>query len=525
MVQISINAIFDEGHEQIDRALLNACSEKGQLYRKSLLKDRWIVLIATGPELSKVEQYLHYVDQLGIGMLFLVETKSNPLVNELERQRPQRVTHIPVDLTNRPSLLEDVVNAVEDTVWRYHYDNDQCIPNQIGNSQKGLISALYTLWDDAVSLAARVQKRLGFFGDSAEVVDRCHDKLLARLALNAGGIPGPRSVRLTSLDDATSLCKDLRFPIIVKPINGAASIGVRTVSSHDELINNFERYQAELQRNYAMDDLMGLTFDDAIGQDTSILYRSTFVAEEFIGGKEYDCDIIISRGEMVYGNINEDWAFKEGWMCERGMHHPASLPKPEYEELLRAAYRYAILLGCNQGVYHVEMKWDPEYGPQLIECNPRMGGAGCWNLHRNCWNVDLIEESVYAFMDLPSRPIRIEEPLGMGISHYLFCDQSGILREDLREYNEDFPRACAKQCFIVDSLGLNMRKGERVEGWTGDLYPTHLGRIELFIRREDFEVYCGPSDSATSDNLLTMGKSLRRLIKIPLENGDTVDEL
>jgi len=232
-----------------------------------------------------------------------------------------------------------------------------------------------------------------------------------------------------------------------------------------------------------------------------------FCAEEYISGREFDVDILIQDGKALYGNIGQDWQFREEWMVERGMHHPASENDENYKRIVSEATRFAIMLGCLNGQYHVEVKDDPNLGVQLIECNPRMGGGPVWNFHSWVWNVDLLVEGAFVYLGIPCRPIKIEQPLGLSMSLFLFSDKCGTLIQDIVEVNDELKNHKYLKFFEA------AKKGDEVRGWLGSKYPSHLGRIDLFIPRED-ELY---------ERGIEWGLHQRARIIIPLDSGNHCD--
>jgi len=489
------------GRVDIDRNGVGAFTGDKSHDVSNELIDRWVAIVTCGFELTKCDQYVHMAKNLGL-KIFIIDEPSNEVAKHLESL--SLAHHVPVDLKNDRNLVQRVVEALELKVYQVYDAGERPNTNYIANG--GLISGCFTIWDDGVCLASRVQRALGLCGDTPDVIDTCHNKRQSREKLEQCGIQGPKSVLVRNCSDIETHCKEMRYPIVIKPVNGAASIGVNKIYTLEELKNKFPTILNELKQIYDEDELMGLTFDDSVLSTTDDLF--SFCVEEFIDGPEYDIDIVYQNGVALYANIGQDWNYKSGWFCERGMHHPAQVPENQYQKLINFATRYGNTLGCTTGVYHIEMKDDPLLGPQLIECNPRMGGGPVWNFHLKCWGVDLIKETANCFIGLPCQINVPKEPIGISISLLLFSDKSGILGRDVEGANTKIVHDPYTIFFSCPG-----KSGTEVRGWLGDQFPSHLGRVDFFI----------PKDDVLFPTAIEWGLSQRSQIIVPFEDGDHRD--
>ena len=97
--------------------------------------------------------------------------------------------------------------------------------------------------------------KIKFIGPPADAIDLMGDKLRARAAMKAAGVPivpGSEGA-LNSLTEAKKLAKEIGFPVILKAAAGGGGKGMRVANSEKELENFFETVQNEA-RNYFNDD-------------------------------------------------------------------------------------------------------------------------------------------------------------------------------------------------------------------------------------------------------------------------------
>ncbi len=101
--------------------------------------------------------------------------------------------------------------------------------------RKAGIRGIVPCWEFLTPLATRLAAALGLPGHLPARADACRNKRLMAEAFAAHGVPSPRT--LTAPDHATLsrriAAAGLRFPLVVKPAENAASIGVSVVRSAD----------------------------------------------------------------------------------------------------------------------------------------------------------------------------------------------------------------------------------------------------------------------------------------------------
>src|SRR5262249_24067336 len=134
-------------------------------------------------------------------------------------------------------------------------------------------------WDEARILqSAKVAAALGLPGGDPDMVMRCRDKHQTRTALAAAGVPQPRSVMVSSVDDALAAAAMIGYPVGLKPRAMAASLGVVRVDTPEELAARF-------------------TF----ARDTHVpgaWHYDVVLVEEYATGPEISFDAAVHRGTV-----------------------------------------------------------------------------------------------------------------------------------------------------------------------------------------------------------------------------------
>jgi acetyl-CoA carboxylase biotin carboxylase subunit len=111
------------------------------------------------------------------------------------------------------------------------------------------------LSENAEFARACAKAKITFVGPTPDAIDLMGDKLRARAAMKAAGVPTvPGSEgALKSLDEAKKLAAQIGFPVILKAAAGGGGKGMRVANSAQELESFYESVRREAQ-NYFNDD-------------------------------------------------------------------------------------------------------------------------------------------------------------------------------------------------------------------------------------------------------------------------------
>ena len=210
-------------------------------------------------------------------------------------------------------------------------------------------------YDEALILpAAHVAAALGLPGMAPEAVERCRDKRKTRATLAAAGLPQPRSVAVSSIDEARSVATSIGYPLVLKPRALGASQGVIKVDDISQLEAAFRVASSASYPGvptYAEGVLVEAYLD---GPEISIdgfsvdgTYHPLFLARKQVGLAPY----FEETGHMVTAG--------DELLADAGLR-----------DHLSAAHR---ALGIHHGITHTEVRLTSR-GPCIVEVNGRLGG-------------------------------------------------------------------------------------------------------------------------------------------------------
>ncbi|KAJ7841878.1 ATP-grasp domain-containing protein [Mycena olivaceomarginata] len=167
----------------------------------------------------------------------------------------------------------------------------------------------------------------------------------------------------------------VNYPAIVKPVSGYLSEGVARVSNDAELLAS-------------------------VGRIDTKRHGRAFIVETYIDGPEFDANIVLCEGEMLFFELVDDFpsagdkagAGAEGTFFETSEFTPSNLPDSEREMVKRSLHKTLLGLGFTWGLFHVEgrvkdsaMEFRAEESG-IVDLRPRLSGT---EVNPSCFLVEI----------------------------------------------------------------------------------------------------------------------------------------
>ncbi len=217
-----------------------------------------------------------------------------------------------------------------------------------------------------IATAAALAARFGLAGPDAASVRAARDKSRQREVLAAGGVPAPAFRAVSSASEAVAAAREIGFPVVVKPVDGSGSAGVRACAGEAEV----EAHAAPL---FA-----------AGGEETRLL------VESYVVGPEFSVEVFSGR---VIG-ITRKHLGEAPFFVEAGHDYPAAVPAAVADALVDSVTRGTALLGLGWGPLHWELRVTEDGRAVPMEVNPRLAGGFIPELVRHAQGIDLIRETL-----------------------------------------------------------------------------------------------------------------------------------
>jgi biotin carboxylase len=261
------------------------------------------------------------------------------------------------------------------------------------------IVGVLSLTEPGLLPSAQVNERLGIPDNPVDVVRRIVDKnsmrqWLAReerFAVPARLVHTPAELR--------EFADRYGLPVIVKPVDGAASEGVRIISAVTDLA-------------------------DTPGPDGSPL-----LVEKFLSGREFSVEAVSLDGRHTIVGITEKAVSgrSPNRFVEVGHRFPAPLADEEEKEIRSFVEAFLDLLGLRRGLSHTEVMLG-DGGPAIIETHSRNGGDHITDLVLLATGFDMLDFAITSrsghTTQLPATPT---PQRGAAIRY--FTPPPGVVRE------------------------------------------------------------------------------------------------
>lgn len=245
-----------------------------------------------------------------------------------------------------------------------HQTDDNYIDAILKICEDNEIDAIIPLNDWEVPKLAHHEEefdKLGvkLFIPPTDVVKKARDKAKYEETLGEFGVKAPKAF-LTVEEAVQGLDKgEVKFPLIVKPRNGSASVGIEIVNSVEELES---AYRLSIQK----------IKDSPIAKDAEYDVEHNIMVEEVIDGEKYSLDIV----NDLDGNFLTAFARKQ--LAMRGGDVDRTITSHK-DEILNLGRKIGINLK-HRGYLNTDVFFDgKDY--YVIDMNPRFGGGYAFTHH------------------------------------------------------------------------------------------------------------------------------------------------
>lgn len=265
------------------------------------------------------------------------------------------------------------------------------------------VAGVLTSSEYYVPTAAALAYRLGLPGPSADAVRACRDKAEQRRALTGAGVGSADFAAVSEVTGALAAARSIGLPVVVKPVQGSGSLGVRLCTDLDEVAEHAG------------------TLLSATVNERGITAPGRILVEEYLTGPEFSVEVFGTEAVVtVAKHVGPLPAF-----VETGHDVPAALTGEQEIALRETAVRAVRALGLGWGAAHVELRLTGTRTAQVIEVNPRLAGGMIPELVRRACGIDLVRAQVLAA--LGAAPELERTGHARASIRFLTCDRDGIL--------------------------------------------------------------------------------------------------
>jgi len=141
------------------------------------------------------------------------------------------------------------------------------------------------------------------------------------------------------------------FPAFLKPVFGVQATFAAKVSDEDELIDTLRDFQARIDTEH----------------HPIYHYGRQMILESLMKGSEVQLELLLLEGEVVSHSFSSEYSERRDILS-----FPPALPPKAQDQLLELATETVKAIKLTHGVVHIELFYDRELGPQVVEVNNRL---------------------------------------------------------------------------------------------------------------------------------------------------------
>lgn len=242
--------------------------------------------------------------------------------------------------------------------------------------QRRPFDAVLSLTESGLILAAELSELIGIEATSVDAVSLLRDKVAMREKLSSDDRLAVRSWPVPSEDALAAILASEQAPVIVKPAQGTASVGVALVRDLVDVADAWNLMCAESD--------------------------GPWIAEEFLSGPEYSVEVFSHDGEHRIVAITEKHTDPDSFV-ELAHIVPARLAEHDAQAISEQVRLFLSQIGIRTGPSHTEVKLTGS-GPRVIESHNRIGGDKIRELVRRATGVDLLDLTIDAAIGAVSLP-------------------------------------------------------------------------------------------------------------------------
>lgn len=243
-----------------------------------------------------------------------------------------------------------------------------------GNSIEGVTSTS----EYYIQMASKIAQYLKLLGAHYTAIRNCRNKYMQYKILKENGFNIPQTNVIEDQEQISDKLLDMEFPVVIKPIEGSGSVGVRLCGNYSEC---FDLITHMLSKN---ENERGIKVDNRV------------LIEQFILGEEYSGEVF--DGKLI--GITKKHLGELPFFVETGHDFPALLENQLYKKIKKTITEAVMTLNLSWGPCHVEFKiLDDKI--IFIEVNPRLAGGFIPEIVKMSTGIDLIDIHLRKILRLP----------------------------------------------------------------------------------------------------------------------------
>ncbi|WP_406095227.1 ATP-grasp domain-containing protein [Streptomyces sp. NBC_01013] len=289
---------------------------------------------------------------------------------------------------------------------------ERVIPVVAGLHSVAPLDLIVSFTDPGLDLAATLSEQFGLPGNRAAVSAVLRDKHALRRRLAEAGIEHHPCARVRTAADLRAFGDAQGYPLILKPLDGTGSQGVRRIDSPQDA-------------------------DRAFAAET--VTDVPLLAERFLTGTEISVETISQHGRHRVIALTRK--FIDENFVEKGHVVPAGVGTEDRAAVELLVRGLLDAVGLTEGCAHTEVMLTPD-GPVIIESHNRMGGDRIYELVKLSHGTDLERLSYLLPLDREVLPASSPRPQCAAAIWFVRAEPGRVVAVDGEDAATGLPGVC-----------------------------------------------------------------------------------
>lgn len=279
------------------------------------------------------------------------------------------------------NLPNDISHSNADEYIPADYTDDEYLAQIcVEKSIEALIPSSHDL---AAISAAKVAQKLNLPGyDSPEISEMIHTKNTLRDSMKKIGLKVPQYIYSSSEFEIREKMKELKFPVIVKPVDLTGGNGVSICNSPTDLIKAFE-----------------VAFEKSPSKKV--------IVEQFLVGSYHGLTTILNKGKVEFYFVDNE-QYRYGNFRVSSTTHPSSLSSEKVSDVLREIEAFVHNYQLVDGILHTQLV-NTKDGVYILEICRRTPGDLYPFFVKLSTGVNYSELISYPFLGYPIEKAAIQK--------------------------------------------------------------------------------------------------------------------
>lgn len=210
------------------------------------------------------------------------------------------------------------------------------------------IAGMYSSSEYFIAVTARLASRFDLPSTAAPIIETCRNKYALYLALQHSKIKYPKTKVIKNNMEIESALKEFSLPVVIKPVSGSGSVGVRACFTPSEC----SEYATFLLNS----------FPDGI------------LLQEYIDGDEFSVETCSASGQHHILGITKKYLSPPPYFIESGHDFPTTLSLENEKQIRTSIIALLKKINYQFGFAHIELRIKDQ-NIWIIEVNPRLAGG------------------------------------------------------------------------------------------------------------------------------------------------------